>query len=191
MKDLYRNNAWLLDDKYMTYETILSEKTMSDLVGIITKGEQKEDDTGIPDISIVFSNDPNKVEKVDVVIVEIKRKGLSDEDNMKVETQIRKRARTLMKLYKNRIQRIWLYGIIEFNASLENLLKDEYKQLYSTGKMYFKPTEVHIQDDPEIRLPIVIFMLDLNSIVNDADARNSTFLRIIKSKFKEKIVKSF
>lgn len=40
--DLYRNNAWILDDKFMTYQTILSDKEMSDVIQCITKGEVDE-----------------------------------------------------------------------------------------------------------------------------------------------------
>ena len=36
--DIYRNNIWVLDDKYMTYDTILSDKEMSDVVNVITEG---------------------------------------------------------------------------------------------------------------------------------------------------------
>jgi hypothetical protein len=181
--DLYLNNAWVLDDKYMTYETILSDKQMSEVVEVITEGEYKEDDIGKPDIALIFSNDPNKENTVDVVIVELKKKGITLENTMVVETQLLSRARRLMKLFNNRIQRIWFYGVVEFNVELELHLKGEYKELYSTGKMYYKPTSVVIQPNPEIRLPVGIFIMDLNSVVNDADARNSTFLNLIKSKF--------
>jgi cytidyltransferase-like protein len=35
---------WLLDDKYMTYETTLSDKEVGDLVKFITKEENERDD---------------------------------------------------------------------------------------------------------------------------------------------------
>ncbi|MCU6769334.1 ATP-binding protein [Barnesiella propionica] len=181
-KDLYRNNAWILDDKYMTYSSILSDKEMTDVVRVITEGEIIEKDNDRPDIAIVFSNDPNKDKVVDVVIVELKKKGLTHNDNMKVITQLETRARRLMKYYKNKIQRIWFYGIIEFNDEIELALMGEYTELYSTGKMFYKETTVAIQKDPKITLPVGIFIMDLNSLINDADARNSTFLNIIKNK---------
>ncbi|MCP9611147.1 ATP-binding protein [Coprobacter tertius] len=181
-KDLYRNNAWILDDKYMTYSSILSDKEMTDVVRVITEGEIIEKDNDRPDIAIVFSNDPNKNKVVDVVIVELKKKGLTHNDNMKVITQLETRARRLMKYYKNKIQRIWFYGIIEFNDEIELALLGEYTELYSTGKMFYKETSVAIQKDPKITLPVGIFIMDLNSLINDADARNSTFLNIIKNR---------
>jgi hypothetical protein len=83
MSDLYSNNAWLLDDKYMTYNTILSDLVMSKLIKEITEDEIEEKENSEPDIALIFSNDPEKTEKVDVVIVELKKRGLQLEDNVK------------------------------------------------------------------------------------------------------------
>jgi hypothetical protein len=185
VQDLYLNNAWILDDKYMTYKTIMSDKRMSEIVDLITEGEQTEDDGGKPDIALIFSNDPTSEKHVDVVIIELKKKDITLEKAMVVETQLRSRATKLMKHFGNRIQRIWFYGVIEFNKELELHLKGEYKELYSAGKIYYKPTSVVVQDEPEIRLPIGIFMQDLDSVIKDADSRNATFLNLIKSKFSD------
>jgi len=183
-KNLYRNNVWILDDKYMTYDTILSEKEMSEIIKVITENEDGERSSGRPDIAMFFSGDPNKENdngKVDVVIVELKKKGITLEENMKVITQLEKRARDLMKYYKNKIQRIWFYGVIEINEDVELQLFGEYKELYSTGKMFYRETKIAITK--EIILPVGIFIMDIDALVNDADARNSTFLNVIKSKF--------
>lgn len=126
--DIYNNNAWLLDDKYMTYSTILSERDMSELVDVITEGEVKLKDDSRPDIAIVFSGNPNDEKKntpVDVVIIELKKKGLKLAKNEEVISQLRQRARRLMKYYNNKIQRIWFYGIIEFSTELKiSMLED-------------------------------------------------------------------
>lgn len=182
--DLYRNNAWILDDKYMTYQTILSDIEMSEVVECITSGEIVEQNGDRPDICLIFSSDPKEQRMVDVVIVELKKKGLTLEENMKVITQLEKRARNLMRFYKNKIQRIWFYGIIEFCDEIELQLTGEYTELYSTGKTYYREAKVAIQKNPDIILPIGVFIMDLPSVICDADARNSTFLNIIKSKFR-------
>ena len=182
-KDLYLNNAWVLDDKYMTYDTILSDIEIEKLISEITKEENSgKGNNGKPDLSFIFSNDPKK-EKVDVVIVEIKKKGIPIEKAMIAETQLRKRANLLMKYYDNNIQRIWFYGIIEINEEVERHLRAEYKPLYSTGKTFYKSTSVVTQLEPEIKLPIGIFMMDLKTMIDDAESRNKTFLELIKSKF--------
>tara|TARA_R110002096_G_scaffold287967_2_gene481612 strand:+ start:639 stop:2474 length:1836 start_codon:yes stop_codon:yes gene_type:complete len=182
--DIYRNNAWLLDDKYMTYETILSDREMGELVQVITDEEEVSDENR-PDIALIFSNNPDNKKPFDVVIVELKKRGISLEENMKVITQLEKRARRLMQHYNNQIQRIWFYGIIEFSEDVEMQLAGEYTELYSSGKMYYRETNVAISLNPKITLPIGVFIWDLDAVVNDADSRNSAFLNLIKNKFKQ------
>jgi len=186
MDDLYRNNVWVLDDKYMTYDTILSDEEMSTVIDVITEGEVKVDDNDRPDIALVFSGNPNEGRKVDVVIVELKRKGLSTELNSIVEIQLENRARKLMQYYNQNIQQIWFYGIVEFNAEYEMHLASDFHLLYSNGKVYYKNKEVVIQINPRESVPVGIYIMDFDAVVNDADARNSTFLNIIKSKFNRK-----
>lgn len=72
--DLFTNNAWLLDDRYMSYSTILSDKHMGEILENITIDADSNDDKKEkrPDIAIIFSNDPTEAKKVDVVVVELK-----------------------------------------------------------------------------------------------------------------------
>lgn len=182
VNDLYRNNSWLLDDKYMTYETVLSDREFGELISFITEDEIERNDDRI-DIALVFSNNPDNKKPFDIVIVELKKRGISLEENMKVVTQLEKRARKLMQYYDNQIQRIWYYGIIEFNEEVELALSGEYTELYSTGKMYYKETSVAISLSPRKILPIGVFIWDLDAVVEDAHSRNAAFLNLIKSKF--------
>lgn len=182
VNDLYRNNSWLLDDKYMTYETVLSDREFGELITFITEDENEKNSDRV-DIALVFSNNPNNKKPFDVVIVELKKRGISLEDNLKVITQLEKRARKLMQYYDNQIQRIWYYGIIEFNEEIELALSGEYTELYSTGKMYYKETSVAISLNPKKVLPIGVFIWDLDAVVDDAHSRNSAFLNLIKNKF--------
>jgi hypothetical protein len=186
--DLYHNNIWVLDDKYMTYDTILSDEEMSKVIRAITKEDPIEKSDDRPDIAMIFSGNPNDEStdrKVDVVIVELKKKGISLEENSKVEIQLKKRAEKLLKYYNDRIQQIWFYGIVDFDDEFEKLIASEYHQLFSKGKVYYKSTEVIIQLQPRISFPIGIFLLDFDTMINDAGVRNSTFLNIIKRKINE------
>jgi hypothetical protein len=188
-KNLYRNNVWVLDDKYMTYDTILSEKEMSEVKKVIADGEYVEKDVegddGRPDIAMIFSSNPKTEDdnkKVDVVIVELKRKGLKAEQNVSVEIQLANRARKLSKYYGNKIQQIWFYGIVDIDEDYRFHLSDaEYKKLYSNGKLYYKLMNVTLSETEKI--PTGIFIMDFDAIVSDADARNSAFLSILKNKF--------
>lgn len=183
-EDIYKNKAWVLDDKYMTYKTVLSDKGMKDVVRHITEGEVVENDIDRPDIVLIFSNNPFEDAPFDVVIVELKKRGVKLEDNTIAITQLEKRARKLMKYYGNKIQRIWFYAIVEFNPEFEISLRGEYKELYSSGKMYYRETKVAISMNPDVILPISIYVWDLDAVVKDADLRNAAFLNMIKSKFK-------
>ena len=55
MDGIYTNNLWLLDNKYMTYTTAMSERTMTEVLDEIVKKANEVEDDGRPDIAIVFS----------------------------------------------------------------------------------------------------------------------------------------
>jgi hypothetical protein len=188
MSDLYCNNAWLLDDKYMTYNSILSDKVLSTLIKEISDEEIGEKDNSEPDIALIFSNNPETTAKVDVVVVELKKRGLQLEENVKAIVQLQKRAIKLMRFYPNRIQRIWFYAIVEFNDEfmlwLEN---DRFTQLFSVDTMFYRESEIKLQRDSSEKCNIGIYVLSLDAFINDADVRNSTFLKIVKENFKNRI----
>ena len=54
--DIYNNNVWLLDDRFMTYHTILSDETMQNVIQSIAL--DNVEDNSRPDITIVFSGNP-------------------------------------------------------------------------------------------------------------------------------------
>lgn len=184
VNDIYKNNSWLLDDKFMTYEVTLSDREMTDLVGHLVDGEEIERDIDRPDFAFIFSNNPDEDKPFDVVIVELKKRGVKLYENLKTVNQLETRARNLMKYYNNKVQRIWYYGIIEFNEEVELALASDFTPLYSCGKLYYNQKDVAISINPtKITVPVSLFMWDLDAIIMDADARNSTFLNFIKSKF--------
>ena len=110
MESLYRNNAWLLDDKFMTFQTILSEQRMDTIIDAITLKEEVTVDDGRPDIAMIFSADPAEATAVDVVVVEIKKKTDDEKENQYVINQLLDRAVRLAAQCPN-IQRIWYYAI--------------------------------------------------------------------------------
>lgn len=183
-QDVYKNNSWILDDKFMTYTTVLSEMEMTDLIKELTKDENVERNEDRPDIAVIFSNDPNTSEKFDVVIIELKRKGLKSEDNIRVEAQLEKRARDLFAIYANKIQSLWLYGVVELDNDYKALLSTAgYQPMYSKGNIFVHTGDITVDWESRTKIPAVRYILDFDALVNDADARNKTFLSLIKSKF--------
>ncbi len=137
---IYNNNLWLLDNKYMTYTTAMSERTMQEVVEEITQGVEHGSDSNRPDLAIIFSDNPEDLScKVDVVIIELKKRGIKLSKTEEVISQLKQRATKLMNYYPNRIQRIWFYGIVEFNDEFKLSLKNEhYTPLFSKDTLYLQ-----------------------------------------------------
>lgn len=187
LSTIYKNNLWLLDDKYMTYSTAMSEKSMKDIIELITEKPSTKD-LSTPDIAVIFSDNPNSGENktVDVVIVELKKRGIKLAKTEEVISQLKQRATKLMQLYPNKIQRIWFYGIVEFNDEFKLSLKnDEYTPLYSKDSLYYKENRVYLNLDDDKPYMIGTYILSIDAFIEDAKARNSTFLQILKDGFQK------
>lgn len=187
MKDLYSNNVWVLDEKFMSYCTVLSEAEMRKVIDILTAGEVKDDDDDRPDIVLFFSGDPTKEgTMVDVVVVELKRLGISAEQNSIVEFQLDTRTQRLAEYYGNRIQRMWFYGVVDFDDRYRlHLLNNGFKPLFSNGTSYFRSKEVFTDLQQTTSVTQNAYIMDFTALVEDANSRNETFLRILQSNFKD------
>lgn len=189
MDSIYNNNLWLLDNKYMTYTTAMSERTMGEVLDEIAQGANSIEDNGRPDIAIIFSNDPNKSDNksVDVVIIELKKRGITLAKTEEVESQLQQRAVKLLNYYPNKIQRMWFYGIVEFNDDFKlSLLNTEYTPLYSKDQLYYKENSWRKSLEDETRYKVGTYILSIDAFINDAKAHNEIFLNILKESFKHK-----
>jgi len=176
---IYSNNAWLLDDKFMTFRTILSEARMEDILRAITLEEDQDRDDGRPDIAMIFSADPSDSQIVDVVVIEIKKRRVDDKENPYAATQLVKRARKLVDHCTN-IQRVWYYAVIEIDDDLSQLLQDmNWTPLFSKGKVFYQDFQVRRADGYPVPTPTCLLSYD--AVINDAAARNHTFLEILKN----------
>ncbi len=186
MDDIYTNNAWLLDDKYMTYSSILSNEEMTKLItGISLETESVERDASRPDIALIFSNDPATTTKVDVVIVELKKLGLGLAKKEEVVSQLRQRARKLLQYFPDKIQRIWFYGIVDIDKEFRISLKEDgYTELFSADQVFYKEQSIII-DEGKPSVLAGIYILSFDAFLKDAERRNSTFLNILKEGMKK------
>lgn len=184
-KDIYLNNLWVIDDKFMSYDYVLSEKNIADVIRILDPNYSGEKNIDRPDIAIFFSADPdNGTDRFDIVIVELKRLGIPPEMNSIVEYQLDQRTIQLSKYYNDRIQRIWYYGIVEMNDEYRlHLDNNQYRPLFSHGDIWYRQKEIK----PHLNAQNVViqnsYIMDFKALVADAHSRNSTFLRILKEKF--------
>lgn len=182
IEGIYRNNAWLLDDKFMSFQTILSEKRMDDVIDAIRLTEDGIGDDGRPDIAMIFSADPAEVPKVDVVVVEIKRRTNDEKENTNAVNQLLDRAQKLVDYCPN-IQRVWYYAVLEVDDVLDRRLQQmKWAPLFSIGKVFYQDFETRRPDGQIIPTPT--FILSFDAIIGDAECRNHTFLEILKSGMK-------
>lgn len=187
INDIYSNNIWVLDDKFMSYTTMLSDKEMSKVIEVLTNGKDIIDDQDRPDITLFFSanpKDPNT--KVDVVVVELKRLGISAENNSIVEFQLDTRTQKLAEYFDQRIQRMWFYGIVEFdNRYKTHLVNNDFKPLFSAGTAYFRSKRIYTNFNMQQSVIQNAYIMDFKALVEDANQRNTTFMQILKTKFSQ------
>jgi Histidine kinase-, DNA gyrase B-, and HSP90-like ATPase len=185
--DIYNNNVWILDDRFMSYNTILSDEFMAKVIKEISL--DTIDDCSKPDITMVFSGNPEEEEKVSVVVVELKKYGLSLAKNEEVVSQLKQRAKKLLRYFPDKIERIWFYGITKIDSEFrESLIEDGFKELFSHGQIFFKPQDIIVNNDERNPFMVDLFVITYESLIDDAESRNNTFLRILKSTIHKWIV---
>ncbi|KVG79839.1 histidine kinase [Burkholderia ubonensis] len=181
--DVYQNNAWLLDDKFMTFRTILSEARMDKVINAIRLDGEPSGENGRPDIAMIFSADPADSTPVDVVVIEIKKKSDDEKENQYAINQLLERADKLAQHCTN-IQRIWYYAVLQINDSFARSLRQQkWAPLFSKGRVYYQefPTE---RPDRTV-VPTPMFVMSFDAIVSDAQSRNHTFLEILRAAMKQ------
>lgn len=180
---IYQNNAWLLDDKFMVFRTILSEKRMDTVINAIRLDEECITDAGRPDITMIFSADPEDEKAVDVVVVEIKKKTDDEKENQYAINQLLDRATKLVE-HCPHIQRIWYYAIIQVSDTMATRLRQQdWTPMFSKGKVYYREHKTERQNGTTVPTPT--FVMSFDAIVADAECRNHTFLEILKDGMKK------
>ncbi len=181
--EFYQNNAWLLDDKFMVFRTILSEKTMDATIQAIRTDDEKIGETGRPDITMIFSADPQDQVPVDVVVVEIKRKQDDEKDNFYAINQLLDRAGKLVAYCPN-IQRVWYYAVMDVDKTTAFRLRQmKWTPFFSKGHVFYQEFQTPHPDGHDVPTPT--FVVSFDAIVADAAARNHTFLEILRSGMKK------
>jgi hypothetical protein len=180
---LYRNNAWLLDDKFMTFQTVLSDQRMDTIIDAITIQNEGVVDGGRPDIAMIFSADPAEAAAVDVVVIEIKKKSDDEKENQYVINQLLDRA-VKLAAYRPNIQRIWYYAVIHINDNMVTRLQQmKWAPLFSQGKVFYQEFPTGRPDGTVVPTPM--FVMSFDAIVADAQCRNHTFLEILRHGMKQ------
>jgi len=124
--------------------------------------------------------------------VDLNKGGLQRDDEIKENTfasvQLITRAQKLADHCPN-IQRVWYFGVIEINDELAKfLLNTKWTPLYSKGRVFYQDFQAQSPDG--FIIPAPTCLLSYDAIIEDASARNHTFLEILKSEIKKVQVQS-
>lgn len=178
VEGVYQNNAWLLDDKFMNFRTVLSEGRMDEVIQHIRLDEEVSGEDGRPDIAMIFSADPSSEKPVDVVMIEIKKKTDNEKENQYSVNQLMDRASKLIEFCPN-IQRMWYYAVIQISEQMSSRLRQmNWTPIYSTGKTFYQEFKAFKEDGTVVPAPT--FVMSFDAIVSDAESRNHTFLEILR-----------
>lgn len=187
-RDLYNNNVWLLDDKFMSYDTTMSEAEMRHVFPLLNESAKdvNANNTGRPDITVVFSGDPNKEDKVDVVMVELKKYGIKKNEEVMVIEQLRDRARDLIDYFNaGKIGRMWFFGVVEMTKDFMDVLDEKgYQSVFSRGNIFYMQEQVKSKKTG-MKSHFDVYLMDYETLVKDAEMRNASFMEVMKRRIRE------
>lgn len=174
---LKNRNMWLLDDKFMSYRSLYSDISLKKILK--NEGEALKNllDFGLkrPDISVFYSNDDkNLINKL--VILEFKTLECSSKEIGSAIIQCAEYATALFENIKT-TKEIYCFALVEMSDSMSKALKAlGFKETFSNDEriMYLY--------NPNVEIPMHLYMLSLNSLLSDAETRNKTFMDILQEK---------
>ncbi|MDE2430850.1 MAG: hypothetical protein KGM99_19190, partial [Burkholderiales bacterium] len=173
--ELYENNIWLLDDKFLSYSNIFSDKQLKNIVDSINP-DMESDHQRRPDIAIFFTKDntnqPNKL-----VIIEFKKLEADIYDNSKSLAQCRLYATEIVKKIDS-IREVFAFAIVEVNDEFyELLIGDGFTDIFSMDtRIVYRDYKIKARGD----MPFHQYVMPINAILKDAKARNKVFEDILK-----------
>jgi hypothetical protein len=171
----YKQNMWLLDDKFMSFSYIASNKTFNQISSILNKTKISKKDKGSdrPDLFLSFS-DNETTENVDCLVIEIKGIGTSDDEKNKSITELANNVKTIRKQFPN-IRNIYSYIITNIDETfLETINAQDFKPFLTKNESefyyrYYENNNNHA------------YVISSNVIAESAHFRNKVFLDLLKN----------
>jgi hypothetical protein len=169
------NNLWLIDDKFMTYGYVASNKKIKTILPNCGLEGNSQD---APDIAI-YVPDKNGIKKM--VLIELKKFTATDYENGKGVMQLRNYSKLIID---SGVNEAYLYLLVEIeNKDFRGQLEDT----FNFKKIFSQEGEIWQGKFGTINAYIQIISPD--AIIADAAARNKTFLDIIKNSKKTNLEK--
>lgn len=176
-RNIFASNIWLLDDKFMNYFYLASDKDFSAIrKAMKIKAQSSSRGRYRPDLFGVYLRDRDITRSQDVVMIEFKGLGATNKNKREAIVQISDNVATVKKLYPS-IKTVWSFIIThideEFSESLENNM---FKPFLNIGakKIYRSYND---------KLNNHCFAISIDALLSDAMSRNSIFLDIITNNY--------
>lgn len=182
-KHYYDTNVWLLDDKFLTYSELFSDKQIQEIKKHLgtenekTYGQYKE-----PDITIFYNHVGNEYK--DLVVIELKALGAKADQKISALPEINRNLQYVLNGVDD-IRNVYGYVITTIDKEFQLYLESQpgVKSLFSKGNtpFYYYYNE-NIKDKNGNKKGAHVYIVSLDSIYQDAKMRNDTFINIIKNK---------
>lgn len=175
----YDTNIWLLDDKYMSYEQMFSDKQIKTIKEALAKENlNSEGERYEPDLAIFYSKNGRK----DVVVVEFKSIGAKPGEKSIAFSEISRNLGVICKSIDG-INVLYGYIITKLDEKFRSIIEMQpgVKKMFSANEkpLYYIYNE-NLRDKNGDKKDGHIYILDTELLWSDADARNKVFLDIIK-----------
>lgn len=177
---IYNTNIWLLDDKFMSYFTMFSDKSIKKIKEYLQKSKISGSSLKEPDITIFYNeNNGNK----DVVVIELKAIGAKTDNKMFSITEINRNLGILAEEIDG-LKTLYGYIITNLDDDTKKELRAQngVRELFAVGHspIYYYYNE-NIRDKAGNLKPCHVYILSTDTLYEDANARNKIFLDIIKN----------
>lgn len=176
MNNKYSNCIWLLDDKFMSYENIYSDIKIIKIKEELNKISENQNCQKEPDLTIFYSNNS-------VVVVEFKGIGTSNINKLVSISEINRNMKIIAQNFEG-LSNIYGYIITKIDDALADELSSQqgvYKIFTNGQTPIFYYYNQNITNANNERIPTHVYILSTTSIYSDANARNKTFIDIIKN----------
>lgn len=178
----YNSNIWLLDDKYMSYTKMFSDKQVAAIKKAISDDNEKKYGTAKePDLAICYNDVDGSLK--DVVVIELKAVGASTTNKLVSLSEINRNLGFIAQ-YTQGLNSLYGYIITKLDSETQQEieLQNGVRKLFTVGNdpMYYFYNE-NIFDASGMKKPCHVYILSTDTIQKDAHARNKVFLDIVKN----------
>lgn len=174
---IYSNNVWLLDDKFMSFKNIFSDKRVDDIIEEITHQNLLEyNNLEKPDLTVFYSNKS-------IVVVEFKGLNASPQNKLNAIVEINRNLSIVAEQFED-IHSQYGFIITSFDEKFLRYLRAQplTKEMFtnSTDSMFYYYNE-KIKNKNGDAVPTHVYIVSTNSVWKDANSRNKTFIDILKN----------